>query len=260
MWKASAASNACRNGVIAALLAKNGYEGPDQPFVGEMGMIKQMLNGSFDFAPIENLVNIKRPRKMLESYMKFHPVEYHAQSAVDAVYQLLGEGVKPEDIVEIEVGTAQATYDIIVKHPEKWNPETRETADHSLPYIIASAFVNGKVWIENFEGEEIKNPKTRELMSKMKVYVDEELDSLYPKAIPNKITVKLKNGETITKRVDYPTGHPGRRDDVEPLVREKFVKLTKKVFSEEQIEDIFKTVFNLENVDDISKISEILIL
>ncbi|MGQ4891042.1 MAG: MmgE/PrpD family protein [Candidatus Njordarchaeia archaeon] len=260
MWKASAASNACRNAVIAALLAKNGYEGPDQPFVGEMGMIKQMLNGSFDYEPIENLANIDRPRKMLESYMKFHPVEYHAQSAVDAVYQLLNEGVKADEIVEIEVGTVQATYDIIVKHPEKWNPETRETADHSLPYIIASGFVNGKVWIENFEGEEIKNPKTRELMSKMKVTVDDELDKLYPKAIPNKITVKLKDGKTLTKRVDYPTGHPGRKDDVENLVKDKFVKLTKNVLSEEQIKDLFNTVFKLENMDNIGEISEILIL
>ncbi len=260
MWKATAASNACRNAVLATLLASAGYEGPDQPFLGEMGMINQMLNGSFDFKPIEELSTVKKPRKILESYMKFHPVEYHAQSAVDAVYELLKEGVKYEEIKEIKVYTAQPTYDIIVKHPEKWDPQNRETADHSLPYIVASAFANGYIWIDSFEGEEIFNPRTRELMKKMEVQVDPNLDELYPTAIPNRVTVKLKDGRSIAKEILYPLGFPKRNDDTEKLVKDKFTRLTKGILAEEQIRDVFKKVENLENVSDIGEISEILVL
>ena len=260
MWKATAASNACRNSVIASLLAYEGYEGPDQPFVGEMGMINQMLGGQFDFAPIEKLPSVNSPKRILDSYMKFHPVEYHAQSAVDAVYKLLEKGVKYEDIESIHVYTTQPSYDIIVKHPEKWDPQNRETADHSLPYIVASAIVNRGVWIDNFEGDEIFNPKTRELMKKMKVEVDKRLDDLYPDAIANRVEVTLKSGEKLSEEVLYPTGHPKSGDDVEKLVREKFERLTSRMLSEDQINDIFALVDKLEHVIDIGELTELLIL
>ncbi len=260
MWKAVAASNANRNAVLAVLLALNKYEGPDQPFVGEMGMINQLLGGEFEWKPFDELHGVDSPVKILESYMKFHPVEYHAQSAVDAVMKLIEKGVKYSDIEKIEVGTVQATYDIIVKHPEKWDPETRETADHSLPYIIASTFANEGIWIDSFEGDELKNPRTRELMKKMDIRVDPELDKAYPEAIPNKITVKTKTGEIFTEQVMYPTGHPKRDDDVVKLVKDKFIKLTSGVLSEDQVRDLFKKVENLENVSDVTTISEILIL
>jgi 2-methylcitrate dehydratase len=258
MWKAAAASNACRNAVFAVLLAMEGYEGPSDPFIGEMAFIRQLL-GEFDYSQLTGLALNNNPTKILESYMKFHPVEYHAQSAVDATLKILNKGINVEDIERIKIDTVQAAYDIIVKHPEKWDPDTRETADHSLPYIVASTLANRGVWIDNFEGDELYNPITRKLMEKTEVSVDKELDTMYPSAIPNRVSVKLKDGRYIEELVEYPVGHPKNPPSIE-MVIEKFVKLTDRVLSERNINNIIDIVMDLEKVEDISILTEAMVI
>ena len=258
MWKAAAASNACRNAVFAVLLADEGYEGPSDPFIGEMAFIKQLL-GEMDEAPIAELAEVDSPMKILESYMKFHPVEYHAQSAVDATLYILKGEISPEDIDKISIDTVQASYDIIAKHPEKWDPRTRETADHSLPYIVASAFARGEVWIENFEGDELFNPLTRKLMEVTEVHVDKELDKMYPEAIPNRVSVTLRDGREESRLVIYPVGHP-KNPPTEKMIIDKFIRLTEKIYSKRQLDSIIETVMKLEKLDDVSLLTEELVI
>ncbi len=259
MWKASAASDACRHALYATYLASIGFEGPHQPFVGEMGFIKQ-LGVDFDSKPIEELKNIESPKHILKSYMKFHPVEYHAQSAVDAVYKLLdSHGFTYDDIESVEVGTVQATYDIIVKHPEKWDPDTRETADHSLPYIVAYTLTYGDIWIESFNEDRLVDPKVRDLMKRMKIYVDEELDKRYPEEVPNKVVVKLKDGRKVEETVYRPRGYPGSGDDVEKLLLDKVRRLMRPYYPEERIDEIISVVLNLEHYS-LYDLSELLVI
>lgn len=258
MWKAAAASNACKNAVFAVLLAGEGYEGPSEPFIGEMGFIKQLLD-KIDEGPIVELSEVASPNKILESYMKFHPVEYHAQSAVDAALYILKGEITLDDIDKISIDTVQASYDIIVKHPEKWDPRTRETADHSLPYIVASAFARGEVWIENFEGEELFNPVTRKLMGITDVQVDKELDKMYPEAIPNRVTVKLRDGREESRLVIYPVGHP-KNPPTEKMITDKFLRLTGQILSKRQIDRIINMVMGLEKLQDITLLTEELVI
>ncbi len=134
-WKACAFANAARNGVFAALLAEKGLSGPSPIFEGVFGFWK-LLSGEFTLAPFGGG---GQPFKILDTHIKFFPVEYHAQSGVDAALKLreklVGNGLcaVPDDIAEINVQTFDACVDIIAGEPEKWNPTTRETADHSLP-------------------------------------------------------------------------------------------------------------------------------
>ncbi len=259
MWKASAASDACRHALYATYLASIGYEGPYKPFKGEMGFIKQ-LGVDFDDKPIVGLKEVKSPDGILKSYMKFHPVEYHAQSAVDAVLKLKDRyNFTYEDIEEVKVGTVQATYDIIVKHPEKWDPDTRETADHSLPYIVAYTLAYGDIWIDAFDEERLKDKKVRKIMNKMKIYVDEELDKRYPADVPNRVSVKLRDGSVVEETVYKPRGYPGSGDDVEQLVLNKTRRLLSKYYPEEHVEDIISLTLNIENYS-LYELSEMLVI
>lgn len=252
MWKGAAAANSCRNAVFACLLAREGYTGPDEPFEGEMGFIRQ-VSREMDYGPLEELRGRPPPRKMLESYMKFYPVEYHAQSAVQAALEIARELPGPEQVERVEVETFRVGYEIIVKDPEKWSPKTRETADHSLPYCVAAALVFGDMWLEAFEPHCLEDPRIRELMRRMDVRVSDAIDALYPAAVPNLVRVRLKDGRTIERRVDHPVGHAKNPPSDEQVIS-KFNRLAKSVVSESRASDIVRVVFSIEGMADIGEL------
>ncbi len=259
MWKAFAAADACRHGMYSTYLAMYGVEGPNRPFTGEMGFINQ-LGLEFDPNPIKALKEVVEPKAILKSYMKFHPVEYHAQSAVDAVLKIKERfGVESRDIDRVEVGTVQASYDIIVKHPEKWRPENRETADHSLPYIVAYTLVYGDIWLDAYTPEKLVDEEIHRLMSRMDVKVDPELDKRYPEEVPNRVKVYLKDGGVVEETVYRPRGYPGSGDDVDKLLIEKTYRLLRPYYPEDRIEEIINVAMNLEKYD-LAELSELLVI
>jgi 2-methylcitrate dehydratase len=213
MWKGAAAANAARNALFATLLAEQGYTGPAEPFVGAMGFFRQLLAGTpFLEEPLAPLGSGAPPRRILDTYIKAYPVEYHAQSAVDAAMTLhrrLGGGTTDlAAIIErVEIETFKAAYEIIAADPEKWRPATRETADHSLPYIVAAVLLDGRVDRGSFAEERLRDPRLRALMGCTDLHETPELTVLYPGSIPNRITVRTVDGETHTAYEQYPRGH-----------------------------------------------------
>jgi len=259
MWKASAASEACRHALFSIFLAMKGYQGPDKPFTGEMGFVKQ-LGLKLDPKPIESLKDASNPESILKSYMKFHPVEYHAQSAVDAALLLKERyGFSYRDISRVVVDTTQASYDIIVKHPEKWRPENRETADHSLPYIVAYTLVYGEIWLDAYSRDKLADPRIREVMDNMEVRVDPELDGRYPEEVPNRVKVYLKDGSIYEETVFRPRGYPGSGYEVEKLLIDKVRRLLNPYYPEESIEEIISICLYLEKYD-LPELSEALVI
>lgn len=256
MWKGAAAANSSRNAVFASLLAAEGFTGPRRPMEGEMGFIRQLLGGEMNYSPLEPLERRISPRRVLDTYMKFFPVEYHAQSAVQAVLDLLREReVRPGEVERIRIETFKAAYEIIVKDPEKWRPTSRETADHSLQYCVASTISRGDMWLENFSMDEISNPLTRGLIERTEVVVSDEYSRAYPEAIPNKVTLVLKGGERLEREVAYPVGHP-KNPVSDEAVESKFIRLTNRLFPEDQQREIIKTVWRLERLGDVSELIE----
>jgi 2-methylcitrate dehydratase len=210
MWKGAAAADAGRNGMFAAQLASKGMTGPFEPFEGEMGFFRQLLGGErFDERVLDPLRMHQPPRAILETYVKRWPVEYHAQSAVDAALQLRRdlEG-DPSRIASIRIETFRASYDIIAKDPEKWDPRTRETADHSLQYIVCAALLDGEITRSTFEHERIRDPRILDLLrTAVSVHEDPALTQGYPAGIPNRITIDTTDGQTLVREVAFPLGH-----------------------------------------------------
>lgn len=247
MWKGCAAANSARNGVFAALLASCGLTGPYQPFEGEMGFFRQLLEGGrFNDEALKSLFDRQPPRRILDTYIKFWPVEYHAQSAVEAALHLHKEIGDPSKIEKIHIDTFKASYEIIAKDPQKWEPQTRETADHSLPYITVAALLDGKVTPETFSKERIFDPYLRQLLKEKTTLSEEpELTKDYPDGIPNRITVTLKDNTTLTKLVKYPRGH-ARNPMSDEEVFNKFKDNLARAGMEGQAEQIFDFIMGID--------------
>lgn len=249
MWKGCAAANATRNGVFAAMLAREGMKGPSPIFEGEMGFWKQ-VSGKFEIPRLGD--GKKVPFRISMTSLKKFPVEYHAMSAVEAAMKVR-EKVDLEKLAEIVMETFDVAYRIIVKDPEKWNPKTRETADHSLPYIVAATLLDGAVSLDTFTPEKIRDERIKSLIKKMRVRVKPSYNKVYPRGIPNTVRVVGKDGRKVEETVTYPKGHyknPMSRDDVEA----KFRKLTNR-FPENRIDEILARLWNLENENLVAVIS-----
>src|SRR5438445_1867872 len=190
MWKGCAFANAARNGVFAALLAAEGMTGPAPIFEGELGIMK-LLTGPFELGP---LGGDGRPFMITQTYIKFWPAEYHSQSAIEAALQLRPEVGGVRNIAAIDIHTFDAAVDIIGKDPEQWRPKTRETADHSLPYCTAVALADGDVTLAQFVPQRLADAALLDLVAKVKIHRDADLSARYPRGIPNRLVITLRDG------------------------------------------------------------------
>ena len=211
-WKGVAFANAARHGVYAALLARAGMTGPAPIFEGQMGFEKELGvslgNVGEIFDKTEEAMPGKGPASMiLKTSIKYWPAEYHSQSAIEAALFLRKEIGDPARVKSVRIESHDASVDIIGSEPEKWKPETRETADHSLPYITAIALIDGEVTDRQFEPKRFADPKIWKFLENVTVDRNDELSSLYAKAVANIVHVTLDDGRTLTKRVDYPLGN-----------------------------------------------------
>ena len=258
MWKACAFSNAARNGVFAAMLAQQGMTGPSPIFEGEKGFMK-LVSGSFDLpafggekaGPQDNT-----PFKILDTYIKHYPVEYHAQPAVEAAVAVRAELLKSEgsqglaDISTVEIGSYDVAIEIIGRDPEKWRPQTRETADHSFPYCVAVALLDGTVTLRSFEEKRMHDPILQALMHKVRVVPQPEFIGRYPSAMPTRLTVTTTSGKAYVAQRDYPLGHP-RHAMSDREVEEKFSLLTAAQLGPPQARKVIDVIWDLDRVKDV---------
>jgi 2-methylcitrate dehydratase len=244
MWKGCAFANAARNGVFAALLAAEAMTGPAPIFEGELGLEKLVIREPVKLAP---LGGDGRPFMITETYIKFWPAEYHSQSAIDAALQLRPEIGDVSRVESIDIDTFNAAVDIIGKDPEKWRPQTRETADHSLPYCTAAALADGEVTDRQFEHHRFTDPKLLALVAKIKLHRDAALNARYPRGIPNRLRVKLADGRTLVKEVEFPRGH-ARNPMTDAEVEQKFRAMVEPRYGKEKADRILAACWSLDKL------------
>jgi len=144
---------------------------------------------------------------ILKTSIKYWPAEYHSQSAIEAALFLRKEIGDPAKIQSVRIESHDASVDIIGSEPEKWKPETRETADHSLPYITSIALIDGEVTEKQFQPERFTDPTIWKFLENVTVQRNDELSSLYARAVANIVHITLQDGRELTKRIDHPLGN-----------------------------------------------------
>lgn len=273
MWKGAAFANSARNGVFAAYLARHGMTGPAPIFEGEMGFFQQ-VSGPFelpllageDGAPPGGPASAGPASaghasdghggfKIMESFLKRFPAEYHSQAGIEAALELRGRGVAAADVEEITILTFLVAVEIIAKDPEKWRPKTRETADHSLPYCVAAALTDGTISPAQFAPARIDDPSLQSLIGRVRVIEDPALTAQYPDGIPTILDVTLKSGARHSVRVDYPRGHYGN-PMTDQEVEEKFRLQTQGLLAGDQQAEVLARAWELDRLNDVRALLE----
>lgn len=247
-WKGCAGANASRNAVFAALLAKEGFTGPAQVFEGQGGLWEAIGRCEWPL-PDEPMI--------VRTHTKSLPVCYHGQSAVLAALDLR-ERVNLREIEAIEVEGYGAAVMMMGSDPSRWAPATRETADHSLPYCVAVALIDGKVTRESFAETRLRDPALAALMRKVKVSEDRNLSAQYPEGSPGRVTIRTVSGEVHVAEIRYPKGHEkSPMSDAE--IEQKFRDLCAVRLDAGQCGEALSALWQTERIGDVGKITALLV-
>jgi 2-methylcitrate dehydratase len=248
MWKGASFSNAARNAVFAARLAQAGMTGPSPIFEGEMGFFKQ-VSGPFELNT-DDFGGRKGGFKIEETYIKYYPAEYHSQTAVWAALAVRKRIRDLGEVEGVEIASHEAGYTILGKDPEKWRPKTKETADHSLPFIVGMALLEGKVDNSTYSVRKTSKKENLDFLDKITVVEDPRLTALYPhEGMGNRVTARLRSGERVSEEVIIPRGHP-RNPMTDAEVEGKFRSLTRGKLSRKAGDRVLDALWNLEMVKD----------
>jgi len=248
-WKGCALANASRNAVFCAMLAAKGMTGPEQAFEGKAGFLNS-TGIRFEIRPFADCADnycIMRAR------LKAFPAGYFSQSAIEAMLELRAQIADADDVKEIRLQTFPAGYEAMGSGAASWQPETRESADHSLPFVMAVALMEGSVEIRHYDQMYYKRADVRALMQKISVRIGEEPVSAWPELPLNIVDVELKSGKILSSRVAYHLGHFKRFMTDEEQER-KFRLLAEPLLPKKQIDDLLNGLRRLDNVDKIKKL------
>ena len=252
MMKNTVDPMAVQSGVIAALMAEKDFTGTRAIFEGKEGLM-DILGADWDEEAL--LGGLGESFKILECSMKAFPTEALTHSHITCALKIVREhDVMPDDIKEIKVTTIARAVDILFD-PEKYNPKSRETADHSLPYTIAAAVVDRKITTDQFTDERIADPKIRLVLPKIVGEASDEFERMFPAKQPSKVVITLNDGSAFTAEVDYPKGDP-REPMSQNDLDDKFAGLTNLILDEQGRKKIKDTIWNLESLNNVSELMD----
>lgn len=246
MWKGCAGPLAASAGVLAALLAAEGITGPTEAFDGRHGIFQQ-VTGPLLLGPLGGQDG--RPFTVEQSHLKFFPSEGHSQAPVEMALALRGR-VSVDEIDQLNVETYWMTYSEIGSEPAKWDPRTRETADHSLPYLLAVALQDGAVTTESFRPERILDPALRPLMQRITVRENPDFTRQFPDALPTRIEVVTRSGQRLIEQSSYPKGH-ARNPMTDLDVEAKFRAACSRRLGDDRCQVALNLLWQLDTLGDL---------
>ena len=244
MWKGCATASASRAAVFAAQLAAEGMCGPGEPFEGRRGLWEQA--GVTQKVTLDRFGGESQHFLINDTTFKFYPSQIHTQAPIGLAVALKPR-VSLEKIKSITIDTYRSGVSSPATEPEKWDPQTRETADHSIPFLVAMALQDGAVTPSSFTPQRIADPSIRDLMARMTMREGPGFTEKYPEQYNCRIEARLTDGSTEVAKTSYPKGHKNNPlDDQE--VSEKFRNLASASLSEQQCSDALDLLWDFENM------------
>jgi 2-methylcitrate dehydratase len=244
-WKGLAYPFTGFGAVEAALLAARGITGPAAVFEGNKGFV-EAIAGPFEIAwEDEDLERVRR------TFLKRFNAEIHSQSALEALLELRAEHrVDPDRVARIELDTFQVAYDIIGGGEEGAKTEiaTKEEADHSLPYLLAVALLDGRVLPEQYAPERIAAADVQALLRRVEVRPADDLTARFPAEHACRVRLVLDDGSVLAAaKADY-EGFLTRPMSWE-RAREKFDRLVAAALEPEAAAELADAVAALDELE-----------
>ncbi|MDZ4230591.1 MAG: MmgE/PrpD family protein [Dehalococcoidales bacterium] len=240
-----------RDGILAALLAQRGFTGPTRVMEGENGFIESVMDGDFD---VDKLTDFGGRFRILDTEFKAWAACGTLQGHLNATLNLVEEhGINPEDVAQVRIwaGTRSVEH---TGDPVKRYPKNKETADHSAYYVTAVAIKERGLGPDQYSPEKYADPAIRELIDKVTLEIDTDLDRFGRAGITE---ITTRQGARYRCQIDYPRGHPNNPmtdDDI----RNKFHSLAARFMDEERMGKVIGTINALEEVDDIGRLMRLL--
>ncbi|MDH7514870.1 MAG: MmgE/PrpD family protein [Bacteroidota bacterium] len=266
MMKNTVDPMAVQAGVFAALMAQKGYSGTEEVFEGKEGFmdcfggwdaknktVKPVMMqgrealGEWSWNVDALLDGLGDSFKIRECSMKAFPTEALTHTHLSCVIKLVTQhDIAYDQIEEVTVTTIARACDILFD-PHKYRPESRETADHSLPYCIAAAIVDRKVTTESFSDEKLKDPRIWEVIDRIKGEASEEFERMFPAKQPSRVVIRTKDGRTFEEYLEYPKGDPREPMTMEDLDN-KFGALASAVLTQDRRREVRDAIFSCEKL------------
>ncbi len=241
-----------RQAILAALMAKKGFTGPDRVFEGRAGFAEAFTRGKID---LTKLTQRDKDFSILYTGTKSHACNGRLIGAVQATLSLVKEhDIRPEQVAQVSIaGTSR-----MIEHmsdPARRHPKTKHEADTSTYYTVAAAIIDRALGLDQFTPEKLQDPKVRELSDRVVVSGDPELERFHG---PGIVEITTKDGAKYRCRVDIPKGNPANPMSDSEL-EEKFRSMAAKYMDDAQIREVIATIYNLDKLDDIGQLTENLI-
>jgi len=239
-------------GVEAALLAKEGYTGPEHALDGKEGLM-HVLGEGWDTDKIVS--GLGESFRITQCGMKAFPTEALTHAPITATLKIIRDNeLSPDDIESVTVKTIARAADIL-SDPSKYDPQSKETADHSLPYCLAAACARGRVTPAEFTEGAIHDPDLRRFLPLIKVTAEPSYEALFPAKQPNHVTITTRAGRSLEAYVEYPVGHAkqpmGKRD-----LMDKFAALAAPEMSASKVEEVYALIQRLDELDTVAPLFE----
>jgi 2-methylcitrate dehydratase len=250
MWKRFNGADAMRQSVYACLLALAGVEGPVRPFVGKYGFLNLLARDGSATAILAQQLR-EQSSRIGDSTFKRWPVGSRAQSAVRAALEVRSRLASVRDIARVRVLTNPETYHHLLEmRSDPWNPASRETADHSLPYIVASALLDRRVVVSSFDPALVRNEERQRFLNQQIVVRPELPPDDGAAAFLTRIEVDTIDGTTLVADASFAPGHPLRPLSDDDFT-EKFIECTAALMESEKARNLVTKMRGLPACPDV---------
>ena len=240
-WKAFAAADACRKAIFSVQLVQNGMTGPRQVFEGRDGFFNVISRKPF------TLPKLGEPYGMMRAFTKRFPLGEFAQTVAQAALEARQLFTDANDIQEVNISVSRAAIKIMADSPDKWRPQTHETADHSIPYATGVALMYGKVETEYYDDPYLHDQRLLDLVSRVKCIPSDEADRMEKDFNLCDLEIVLKSGEHKKVRVEYHRGH-WKNPMTDAEMEEKFRSLARRQLPVAQTNNLLRQLWALETM------------
>jgi len=241
-WKGLAYPNTAFCATHAAFLARRGISGPLEVFEGNKGFM-EAISGPFEIDWTKEDLD-----RVTQTIVKRYNAEIHSQSAIEGIIELRNSrGIPASTVKRVDVEIFDVAFRIIGggEEGDKKTVTTKEAADHSLPYLIAVALIDGQVMPDQFSPERIRRDDVQSLLQKVYVQPARDLSERFPRQVPCRLKVTLSDGQSFSiGKTDY-EGFLTRPMTWDRAV-DKFRALTASHAPKSTCEQIVKTVDTLD--------------
>jgi 2-methylcitrate dehydratase PrpD len=242
------------SGLVAALLAREGFTGPATIIEGKFGFLHA-------YSPISDetkvLADWGTPYEIMKTSIKPHACCRYKQGPIDCILKIFNDNIlSPEEIKKVEISILKAGFALVAEPREmKLNPKSIVDAQFSMPFGAAVAILKKNAFLDQYCSENISSGAVKNLMPRIHCVEDPEIEKDFPGKWPAKVTITTNDSRMYRAQVEYPKGDPENPLSWEEIIH-KYRNLVEPVFSEDKCSAIVKTVRNLENIKNVVELME----